>query len=68
MDTPPQTEGYKGEGFAVDASVMEANAGRYRGKAPDEIVWADPERQTRAVKEYPSHRSLQPLILPESEG
>jgi transposase len=33
----------KGEGFAVDASVMEANASRYHGKAPDEIVWAEPE-------------------------
>ena len=42
----------KGEGFAVDASVMEANASRYHGKAPDEIVWAEPARQTRAVKEY----------------
>lgn len=42
----------KGEGFAVDASVMEANASRYHGKAPDEMVWAEPERQTRAVKEY----------------
>ena len=42
----------KGEGFAVDASVMEANASRYHGKAPDEIEWALPERQTRAVKEY----------------
>jgi hypothetical protein len=42
----------KGEGFAVDASVMEANASRYHGKAPDEIVSAHPERQTRAVKEY----------------
>ena len=42
----------KGEGFAVDASAMEANASRYRGKAPDEIAWAEPERQTRAVKEY----------------
>ena len=40
----------KGEGFAVDASVMEANASRYHGKAPDEIVWAEPERQTRAVR------------------
>ena len=39
----------KGEGFAVDASVMEANASRYHGKAPDEVVWAEPERQTRAV-------------------
>lgn len=42
----------KAEGFAVDASVMEANASRYHGKAPDEIVWSEPERQTRAVKEY----------------
>lgn len=42
----------KGEGFAVDASVMEANASRYHGKAPDEIVWAEPKRQTRAVREY----------------
>jgi len=31
---------------------MEANASRYHGKAPDEIAWAEPERQTRAVKEY----------------
>jgi hypothetical protein len=40
----------KGEGFAVDASVMEANASRYHGEAPDEIVWVEPERQTRAVR------------------
>jgi hypothetical protein len=32
----------KGEGFAVDASVMEADASRYRGKAPDEIDWSAP--------------------------
>jgi transposase len=31
----------KGEGFAVDASVMEANASRYHGKAPDELEWTD---------------------------
>jgi transposase len=31
----------KGEGFAVDASVMEANASRYHGKAPDELDWTD---------------------------
>ena len=42
----------KGEGFAVDASVMEANASRYHGKAPGEIAWAEPARRTRAVKEY----------------
>jgi transposase len=42
----------KGEGFAVDASVMEADASRYRGKAPDEIDWSAPERQTRAAAEF----------------
>jgi transposase len=42
----------KGEGFAVDASVMEANASRYHGQAPDEIDWSLPERQTRAVAEF----------------
>jgi Transposase domain (DUF772) len=42
----------KGEGFAIDASVMEADASRYHGKAPDEIDWSGPERQTRAVAEF----------------
>jgi Transposase domain (DUF772) len=42
----------KGEGFVVDASVMEADASRYHGKAPDEIDWSAPERQTRAVAEF----------------
>jgi hypothetical protein len=42
----------KGEGFAVDASAMEANASRYRGKAPDELDWTNAQRQKRAVAEY----------------
>ena len=42
----------KGEGFAIDASVIEANASRYHGKAPDEIDWSVPERQTRAAAEF----------------
>src|SRR3974390_2404150 len=42
----------KGEGFAVDASVVEANASRYHGKAPNELDWTDAQRQTRAVSEY----------------
>jgi transposase len=42
----------RGEGFAVDASVMEANASRYHGKAPDELDWTDAQRQKRAVAEY----------------
>jgi hypothetical protein len=31
---------------------MEADASRYHGKAPDEIDWSVPERQTRAVTEF----------------
>lgn len=42
----------KGEGFAVDASVIEADASRYHGRAPDEIDWSALERQTRAVTEF----------------
>src|SRR5712691_5638398 len=38
--------------FSVNASVMEADASRYHGKAPDEIDWSAPERQTRAVAEF----------------
>ena len=42
----------KGEGFAVDASVMEADASRYHGVAPGEADWSAPERQARAVAEF----------------
>lgn len=42
----------KGEGFAVDASVIEANASRYHGKAPNELEWTDAQTQRRAVAEY----------------
>lgn len=42
----------KGEGFAVDASVLEANASRYHGVPPDEFDWTDKQRQKRAVAEY----------------
>ena len=38
----------KGEGFAADAGVMEANASRYHGKAPNEMDWTDAQRQKRA--------------------
>ena len=51
----------KGEGFAVDASVIEANASRYHGKAPEELDWGAPERQIRAVREYLSaHETAEP--------
>ena len=63
----------KGEAFAVDASVMEADASRYHAKAPDEIDWSLPERQTRAVAEFlgalddedpNAHRKLPKAISP----
>jgi transposase len=50
----------KGEGFAVDASVIEANASRYHGVPPEEADWSAPERQTRAVKEYIAGLDLEP--------
>src|SRR5258706_13286440 len=41
----------KGEGFAVDASVMEANASRYHGKAPNELDWTEKQRHKGAGAE-----------------
>ncbi|HIC80212.1 MAG TPA: IS5/IS1182 family transposase, partial [Kiloniellaceae bacterium] len=42
-----------GEGFAVDASVLEADASRYHGVPGDEAIdWSDPTLSTRAVREY----------------
>src|SRR4029079_9599509 len=42
----------KGEGFAVAASGLEANASRYHGKAPEELDWSEKQRQSRAGAEY----------------
>ena len=43
----------RGEGFAIDASVMEADASRYHGVAGEESIdWSDPAINTRAVREY----------------
>lgn len=42
----------KAEGFAVDASVIEADASRYHGVAPDEVDWSKVEKPPRAVQEY----------------
>ncbi len=43
----------KGEGFAVDASIIKADASRQRGVPGDEpINWSDPALSTRAVREY----------------
>jgi transposase len=58
----------KGEGFAVDASVMEANASRYRGKAPDELEWTDAQRQKRAVAEYLAGLEAEGRSAGEADG
>jgi transposase len=50
----------KGEGLAIDARVMEADARRYPGEAPDEIDSSGPEHQTRAVAAFLS--CLEPHI------
>ena len=41
-----------GEGFAVDASVIEADASRFKRVVGVEADWSLPTRQTRAVREY----------------
>ncbi len=41
----------KGE-VAIDASVMEADASRYHGKAPDEISLAGPKPKCPAVRDF----------------
>jgi IS5 family transposase len=48
------TEGLvRGEGFAIDASVVKADANRQRGVPSTETVdWTNPELSTRAVQEY----------------
>ena len=43
----------KGEGFAVDASLIEANASHQHSVQPGERCdWANPEIDTRAMREY----------------
>src|ERR1700724_3811536 len=48
------TEGLvRGEGFAIDASVVKADANRQRGvPSTENIDWSNPELGTRAVHEY----------------
>jgi transposase len=42
----------KGEGFAVDASVVAADASRQRRVSSEAMEWKDRSRSTRAVREY----------------
>ena len=41
-----------GEGFAVDASVIEADASRFKRVESNEIDWSDEQRARRPIKEY----------------
>ena len=41
-----------GEGFAVDASVIEADASRYKRVEGAAIEWTEAERSRRPVREY----------------
>ncbi len=49
-----------GEGFAVDASVIEANTSRFQRVEGSEVDWTDEQRASRPVREY--------LIALESEN
>lgn len=41
-----------GEGFAVDASVIEADASRFQRIEGSEVDWSDEQQSTRPVREY----------------
>jgi IS5 family transposase len=42
-----------GEGFAIDASIIKADANRQRGVSRDEMIdWGEPNTVTRPVREY----------------
>ena len=41
-----------GEGFAVDASVIEADASRFKRVQGGDIDWTDDERARRPIREY----------------
>ncbi len=49
-----------GEGFAVDASVIEANASRFQRVEGREVDWTEEQRASRPVQEY--------LVALESEN
>ena len=42
----------RGEGFAVDASVIEADASRFQRVEGSEVDWTDAQRSSRPVREY----------------
>jgi transposase len=57
-----------GEGFAVDASVIEANASRFQRVEGAEVDWTDEQRASRPVQEYlTALESENPPINPDQQ-
>ncbi len=57
-----------GEGFAVDATVVEANASRFQRVEGAEVDWTDKQRASRPVREYlAALESENPPINPDQE-
>ncbi len=57
-----------GEGFAVDASVIEANASRFQRVEGAEVDWTDAQRARRPVQEYlTALESDNPPINPDQD-
>jgi transposase len=57
-----------GEGFAVDASVIEADASRFQRVEGSQVDWTDEQRASRPVQEYlVALESENPPINPKQE-
>ena len=57
-----------GEGFAVDATVIEADASRFQRVEGSEVDWSDKQRASRPVREYLSAlESENPPINPKQK-
>jgi IS5 family transposase len=57
-----------GEGFAVDASVIEANASRFERVEGSQVDWSDQQRASRPVQEYlAALESDNPPINPDQD-
>src|SRR5579872_2657258 len=53
----------RGEGFAIDASIVQADANRRRGIPSEQpIDWSDPQLGSRAVREYLEHLAVEGQI------
>ncbi len=57
-----------GEGFAVDASVIEADASRFQRVVGAEVAWTEEQLSRRAIREFiDALESENPPINPKQE-